>query len=1201
MDLVNISAEMAQGGSVFDRVDMIVMPGGSSKNEMTSLGAAGQANLISYIRKGGTYYGTCAGSHLVLADELNISGYTRNSYYDGGDTVDIAFNAEGMATLGLSKDTWGVRYHRGPFIVDSSPVEGADLKVWGIYTNTDIVAASGADNRMEGKYAVLAGSYFDGRMLVIASHPESNVENYPFVRQVWRWLSGRDDITVESKQMSGFKAVGCKTVFYVSSYSQGIYPLAETMLKADDDPRMNLVAAGSTSVKTGTKNKYVENAIAFLAESGADAAAYHRTTYTAAMNAIKDRGGLVLFTDDGYDPNRLWATVDALASDDRAEKSVPWEEGRKQSFTGDRTFEGLDLRVSEPGAYVTTFRDGAFAFNPNGRGLGGDWVYCASNAFHTVRIENAVVSAVHGNHRRNSYMSVTSGGTYSPIASNRFEIALGARNVEGGAAALSFGKAFAVATGSTLAVDARGKGKGTYKLIEAESLTVKSSAFMTSATVQTDAGIAAVVSKTGDAVVLVLTDATTLYKVDYVSSSGAAYVDTGIDVQDKMTLDLDFMWTKLGGGDANYAGMFGALRSADPVLRFYMVNVGSTHSWRGSIASANATAYTDLPVAEANTRYRIVTTVDGKEETQDLNGEIRKLTFSVAQTHQDGITCFLGAYRNIKSTGDTPNGRWPCRIYGAKIYTNSTDVASGVLAREYVPCYSPSARKYGLWESVTGTFVPSLAGDFGGADVPATPELIDTSRPEEPGEDPEEPGEEPGENPEEPGDDDEDDDWEEPVDPGQPDEPPADPGAWKKLYQPVQYIRSAGSQFVNTGIQMQDKLTLDIDYEWTAGFLNYAVLFGSFAAEGDKEYRCYLGYVTTAGIWRAVTETSTSSAGTVTALGEALPDTRYHLVQTVNGKVVKFTVNGGTTCSKTCTAAQKAHPYDMYLFAHRTSGEKAGGSSSMKLYSAKIWTNSVEEATRVLARDYRPCREKATGLYGVYDVVTGTFHPSDGPEGFFGPLDVKGFSEVDYIESTGKQFVDTGINQQDQLTVDLAYMWTESTSEITAMFGSYNSGGEKTYRNYIAYINKSKTWRGAIEANDLQNTGTAAAVMKTKYRFIGTIDGATLKQQLNASTGSYTFANPQTTHEFSNYLFGLHYNDDFTSPSKARLYQARIYTNSVVVGERVLARDYRPAYKRATKEYGLYDCVSGEFFPSGSTTPFTGAPPKLPGLMLLFW
>ncbi len=232
-----------------------------------------------------------------------------------------------------------------------------------------------------------------------------------------------------------------------------------------------------------------------------------------------------------------------------------------------------------------------------------------------------------------------------------------------------------------------------------------------------------------------------------------------------------------------------------------MTGCSSPHSWRGSIASSDATKYADLPAAVANTRYRIVTTVNGTEETQDLNGEIRKLTFPAVQSHQDGITCFLGAYRIVRSTGDAPNGRWPCRIYGAKIYTNSTDAASGVLAREYVPCYSPCERKYGLWESVTGTFVPSLEGDFGGADMPETPELIDTSR----------------------------------------SEPPGKP-TWQEVYEPVQYIRSTGSQFVNTGIQMQDKLTLDIDYEWTCGFLNYAVLFGAFAAEDGKEYRCYLGY-----------------------------------------------------------------------------------------------------------------------------------------------------------------------------------------------------------------------------------------------------------------------------------------------------------------------------------------------------------------------
>ena len=522
VELVNISAEMAQEGSVFGRVDMIVMPGGSSKSELASLGAAGRTNLISYIRNGGTYYGTCAGSHLVLGDELNISGYARDSYYGGGARIDIAINAAGMRELGLPKDTWSVRYHRGPFIVGGSPVAGADLKVWGIYTNTDIVAESGPGNRMEGKYAVLAGSYFNGKMIVIASHPESHAANYPFIRQSWRWLSGRDDITTETEAMGGY-VNGRTNIFYDDTYSDGIYPIVETLLKVDVDPRMNLVAAE----RRFKKAKYRSTARALIADTAFNAAPYQCSDCKTAMDAFKLNGGLILVAADCASKDELWERVDGIANDRRTETAVAWDNGRALTFEGDRKLKGLDLRLSTAEEYSTTFANGEISFEADENRLGGDWTYCAAGALHRVIVKNARVSAVYGNHYRDSFYSVTASGgkhtkyTYTPVASNRFEIALGSRNVADGPAVIAFERELVIAKGSTLAIDARGMPKGTYKIFEAGTLSVREENFTGKAVVTVDDGFLHSLTQEGNAIVLKLAGGSKLCKVDYVSTSYA--------------------------------------------------------------------------------------------------------------------------------------------------------------------------------------------------------------------------------------------------------------------------------------------------------------------------------------------------------------------------------------------------------------------------------------------------------------------------------------------------------------------------------------------------------------------------------------------------------------------------------------------------------------------------------------------------------
>lgn len=1139
VELVNISAEMAQEGSVFDRVDMIVMPGGSSKNEMASLGAAGQANLISFIRNGGTYYGTCAGSHLVLADELNISGYTRDSYYDGSAYVDIAIGAEGMRELGLEKTIWNARYHQGPFIVDGPPVEGADLKVWGIYTNTDIVAASGADNRMEGKYAVLAGSYFDGRMLVIASHPESDAANYPFVRQAWRWLSGRDDITTETKKMGGY-VNGRTNVFYVGTYADGIYPIVETMLRVDVDPRMNLVAA--SELKTA---KYQPTARALVADTASKAAPYQRSDYKTAIDAFKLNGGLVLVAEDCASKDELWELVDGIANDRRAETAVAWGEGRALTFEGSRKLKGLDLRLPTAEDYSTTFADGEISFEADENKLGGDWAYCGAGSLHRVIVSNARVSAVYGNHYRDSFYSVTASGgkyTYTPVASNRFEITLGSRNVANGPAVIAFERELVIAKGSTLAIDARGMPAGNYRIFEAGTLSVRESDFTDKAVVTADDGFLYSLAQEGDAIVLKLADGSELYKVDYVESTGRQYIDTGIELQDKVALDIDFEWTSNSGGDTtSYAGMFAVSHTADDgnAYKCYLAYTSTKKTWRCSLGTGEMLSLKGFSNVGAGNRYRLAVAVDGTNVTQSVNGSAAYTT-----TFADTLplatyprTFYLGAVNLDGRAGS----RWPSRIYSAKVYTNLT-----VLARDYRPCYQAATGTYGLFDAVTKTFFPSAEGAFAGAAVPDDPK-------------------------------------------------PVDPDAWKKLYQPVEYVQSTGSQFVNTGLTVQNKIKLDIDWMWTGPFLNYSVLLGASITEGDVSYRQYLGYATTTGDWRAITENSktTAAAAAVAELGKPVQDMRQHLVQSVNGKVVSFNLDG-VEASKTCSNAQTAHQAPLYLFGHRTTDDALAGATSMRLYAAKVYTNLT-----VLARDYVPCREKATGRFGLYDHVTETFHPSDSAEDFFGPEEAKGIAFVDYIESTGKQFVDTGINMQDQLTLDIAYTWTAWPSSYATMFGGYVELDGTTYRNYITYVNTSRKWRGAIESNGLVDYFSSSK-LNERYRVVATVDGTNLTQQSGSSTITKGFAAAQTTHPHTDYLFALHYNDGYSSASLAKLYEARIYTNSVAVGERVLARDYRPAFLRATKTYGLYDVVSGEFFPSGSDTPFTGPPPKLPGLILLF-
>ena len=421
LDLTILSPTLAQKSATFDSLDAVVFPGGTAGTQYSSLGASGRTNVKNFVRNGGCYYGTCAGFHLVLNDMLDMSGYRYLCSADRHERVNVRLTDDCKAALGLTQEVWSLGYSAGPLSTAGTAVEGANLTVWGRY-ETDIVGPNNV--QMNGKPAILAGTYFDGRMFVTASHPEFYFDTTPLITRGFRWLSGRDDIVVDD--YGDDYVEGRMNVFLDTTYS-GISSLAATVLKVNNDPRMNLVK-GATSTYVDSSTYKANGRVALYPTGVLGTEASGSSASKTAIAAFKRRGGLCLYEDDGLSGDDVWALVDAVERDTRTEKSLAWGAGNALAFAGDRTVTGQDLRVTADGMYVTTFEDGDIAFEANGEGLGGDWAYCCDAVTHRVVIDNARVRAVHGNHRRNSQMTATTAGAYSPVANQAFEITLGDRN-----------------------------------------------------------------------------------------------------------------------------------------------------------------------------------------------------------------------------------------------------------------------------------------------------------------------------------------------------------------------------------------------------------------------------------------------------------------------------------------------------------------------------------------------------------------------------------------------------------------------------------------------------------------------------------------------------------------------------------------------------------------------------------------------------
>lgn len=188
---------------------------------------------------------------------------------------------------------------------------------------------------------------------------------------------------------------------------------------------------------------------------------------------------------------------------------------------------------------------------------------------------------------------------------------------------------------------------------------------------------------------------------------------------------------------------------------------------------------------------------------------------------------------------------------------------------------------------------------------------------------------------------------------------------------------------------------------------------------------------------------------------------------------------------------------------------------------------------------------------------------------------------LEYIESTGTQYIDTGI-------IPTVNTITEVSFELTAI-------PDHTYATLLgAYKNQNDNSAGY--ALFLNNTIPIQA--RTGY-----YSNPNIKSDYNVDIGKYDIIlkfnklivnnrefYPQTYNAWDNiyntiYLFTLNSPDRLSGRNTAaRIYFCQIYNNDILV------RDFIPAKRVSDNAVGMYDLVSGNFFGNSGTGTFIAGP-----------
>lgn len=188
------AAEIARPG-LLKQFDVLIFPGGMGNSQGETLGQAGSRAVIDFVRNGGGYVSSCAGSYLAATGYnwslrlINAQVLDYKHWLRGTGDVDIELTDEGRRILGDLKGLLKVHYANGPLLAAANEAGLAAFTPLA-YFRSDM-AKSATGGVMSNTPAIIAGAFGEGRVLCFSPHPEYTKGLESFVGRAVHWVAKR--------------------------------------------------------------------------------------------------------------------------------------------------------------------------------------------------------------------------------------------------------------------------------------------------------------------------------------------------------------------------------------------------------------------------------------------------------------------------------------------------------------------------------------------------------------------------------------------------------------------------------------------------------------------------------------------------------------------------------------------------------------------------------------------------------------------------------------------------------------------------------------------------------------------------------------------------------------------------------------------------------------------------------------------------
>lgn len=183
------------------------------------------------------------------------------------------------------------------------------------------------------------------------------------------------------------------------------------------------------------------------------------------------------------------------------------------------------------------------------------------------------------------------------------------------------------------------------------------------------------------------------------------------------------------------------------------------------------------------------------------------------------------------------------------------------------------------------------------------------------------------------------------------------------------------------------------------------------------------------------------------------------------------------------------------------------------------------------------------------------------------------YQEVEYIESTNRQYIDSGVIGRPNIEVKAKAIFTDSANfSNLGLVGSRQTNGGTRFYIISIYSNR---WHLGL-GNDYTSDTLPKKNILYDIHFSFIEGNFVLYVDNNIILSGNT--NIETTYPL--YIFGVNNYGNVSRLASAKLYSLEI------IQDNTLVRNFIPCYRKADGEIGLYDIVNNRFYTNSGTGTF---------------